>query len=152
MTLTPDQLDFVAKALTVRIATVSPKGVPMVTPLWFGHEGESIYLGTRRDSFHARHLLANPQAVLLFSDQRGRRTRRVLRVRSTAEVGPIGNLARRRLFHVTRRYYLSPKGLWHSLRNIGKFAKMRRYHGERPEVCTIMLTLDSGEWLEQPGA
>jgi nitroimidazol reductase NimA-like FMN-containing flavoprotein (pyridoxamine 5'-phosphate oxidase superfamily) len=66
---------FVDGALTVRLATLSPRGTPLLTPLWFARDGDVIYLGTRRGSPHARHMTRNPRVVLLFGDQGGRRTR-----------------------------------------------------------------------------
>ena len=124
----------------------------MITPLWFGREGEAIYLGTSTDSFHARHMAAAPHIVILFADQNGRRTRRVLRVHATASVGPTARLSLRRKLRLAKRYYLQPKAALHWLRNAHRFANMRRYYTERPNVCTIEVTLDSAEWLEQPGA
>lgn len=150
VSLTPDQLEFVEKALTVRLCTLSPNGVPLITPLWFGRDGDCIYLGTRRDAFHSRHIARNPRVVLLFSDRRGRRTRRVLRVTGTATVEPHERMTPRRQLRMAVRYYLPPVLAWDRLRNWRRWATLGRYHNERPDIATIEIRLNSAEFLEQP--
>jgi len=150
MTLTQDELKFVEGALTVRLCTLSPKGVPLITPLWFGRDGDVLYLGTRRDAFHSRHIERNPRVVLLFSDQRGRRTRRVLRVTGTAALEPKESLTRRRQLRMAVRYYLPPALAWDRLRNWRRWATLGRYHAERPDIATVVIQMESAEFLEQP--
>lgn len=148
--LTREMADAVDAALTVRIATVSKDGVPMVTPLWFCRDGEAIFLGTRAGSFHARHIAANPRVVLLFADRNGRRTRRVLRIAGTAMLAGRETLTPRRKRKMARRYYLQPRAALHWLRNWRKLRNMRRYYAERTDTAIIEVHLDDGEWLEQP--
>lgn len=38
------------RALVVRLATISERGAPLLTPLWFGRDGDVIYIGTRHGS------------------------------------------------------------------------------------------------------
>lgn len=150
MTLTQEELRFVEGALTVRLCTLSAKGVPLITPLWFGRDGDVIYLGTRRDAFHSRHIARDPRVVLLFSDRRGRRTRRVLRVTGTAALEPKESLTRRRWLRMAVRYYLPPALAWDQIRNWRRWATLGRYHAERPDIATVVIQMESAEFLEQP--
>lgn len=150
MSLSKDQQRFIDGALTVRLCTLSANRVPLITPLWFGRDGDVIYLGTRRESFHARHVQVNPAVVLLLGDRHGRRTRRVLRVVGTARVREPDRMTRRRQARMALRYYLRPAAAVHWLSNWRRFASLRRYHAERADVATIEICLDSAEFLEQP--
>lgn len=150
MTLTQEELRFVEGALTVRLCTLSAKGVPLITPLWFGRDGDVIYLGTRRDAFHSRHIARDSRVVLLFSDRRGRRTRRVLRVTGTAALEPKESLTRRRRLRMAVRYYLPPALAWDQIRNWRRWATLGRYHAERPDIATVVIQMESAEFLEQP--
>ena len=150
MTLPSDQMKFIDGALTVRLCTLSSNGVPLVTPLWFARDGDTIYLGTRRHSFHARHMARNPRVVMLFGDRHGRRTRRVLRATGTARLGNPTQMTLRRKLRMVTRYYLPPISAWHWLRNWKKWATLGRYHGERRDVTTVEIRLESAEFLDQP--
>lgn len=152
MSLPAEHLRFIDGALTVRLCTRSARGVPLVTPLWFARDGDTIYMGTNRTSFHARHITGNPGVVLLFSDRHGRRTRRVLRVSGTALVSARDRMTFWRQARMVRRYYLRPAAARHWLRNWRRISWMRRYHAERPDVAVIEINLVSAEFLEQPVA
>lgn len=152
MSIKPEHLRFIDQALTVRLCTISASAVPLITPLWFAREGDTIYLGTRRDSIHARHIQRNPRVVLLLSDRRGRRTRRVLRATGTATVNGPGRMTLRRKVRMAARYYLPPRAAWHWLRNWRKRATLARYHAERQDTATVEIRLESAEFLEQPVA
>lgn len=54
---------FIDGALTVRLATLSKNGAPLLTPLWFARDGDVIYIGTRRGSLHVRNATRNPGAT-----------------------------------------------------------------------------------------
>jgi general stress protein 26 len=150
VSLTREELRFIDGALTVRLCTISANRVPLITPLWFGRDGDTIYLGTRRDSLHARNIQRNPRVLLLFGDERGRRTRHVLRVTATATLAPREALTRRRQFRMATRYYLPPRAAWHWLRNWRKRSLLGRYHAERQDIAAIEIRLESAEFLEQP--
>lgn len=150
MSLPAEHLLFIDRALTVRLCTLSSRGVPLVTPLWFARDGDTIYMGTNRNSFHARHILSNPAVVLLFGDRHGRRTRRVLRVPGTAQVRDRDRMTFGRQARMVQRYYLRPAAALHWLRNWRKWGALRRYHAERTDIATIEIRLDSAEFLEQP--
>ncbi len=150
MTLPSGQLKFIDGALTVRLCTISSNGVPLITPLWFARDGDTIYLGTRRDSYHARHMARNPRVIMLFSDFHGRRTRRVLRAAGSAKLSAHAQMTPRRKLRMVTRYYLPPASAWHWLRNWKKRATLGRYHDERRDVTTVEIHLESAEFLDQP--
>lgn len=150
MSLTPEHLRFVDRALTVRLCTISANAVPLITPLWFARDGDTIYLGTRRDSLHAKHIQRNPRVVLLLSDRRGRRTRQVLRATGTATLAGPHRMTLRRKLRMAARYYLPPRAAWHWLHNWRKRATLGRYHTERQDIATVEIRLESAEFLEQP--
>jgi hypothetical protein len=143
---------FIDRALTVRIATVSAKGTPMVTPLWFGRDGDVVFVGTMRASPLARHIAARPRVVLLFGDRGGRATSRALRVTGSATIRARSALTRARKLQIARRYIIAPGALAHWASNWRKLGARGRYYAERPESCVIELTLDAAEFVRVPHA
>jgi hypothetical protein len=143
---------FVDRALTVRIASVSAKGTPMVTPLWFARDGDVIFVGTRAGSPLTRHVEARPRVVLFFGDRGGRATAPVLRVTGTARLRERSALTLARKLQVARRYIIAPAALAHWLTNWRKLGVRSRYYAERTESCVIEITLGDGEFVDVPRA
>lgn len=141
---------FADGALTVRLATVSRKGTPLLTPLWFARQGDVIYIGTRRGSLHARQAIENPRVVLLFGDRGGKPTRRVLRVVGTARVCDYETMSARRKLRLAWRYFLSGGAVRHWLVNWRKLGVRNRYYAERTDPSMLEITLGDGEFLPQP--
>ena len=141
---------FVDGALTVRLATVSRKGTPLLTPLWFARDGDVIYLGTRRGSPHARNITENPGVVMLFGDRNGKRTRRVLRVAGTARVCDIKGLSGMRKARLAWRYFLAPGAIRHWIANWRKIGVRNRYYAERTDPAMVEITLGEGDFLATP--
>lgn len=54
-----------SQAVVAKIATVSRKGEPRITPIWFGADGNSILMNTFEDSGLVRNLRRNPKCSLL---------------------------------------------------------------------------------------
>lgn len=52
-----------------RIATIQPGGAPHVTPIWFIHEDDSIFVTPRAESAWLEHLRADPRVALAIDDQ-----------------------------------------------------------------------------------
>lgn len=151
MSVSPERVSaFVDRALTVRLATLSKKGTPLLVPLWFGREGDVIYMGTRRGSLHARNAVANPRVVMLFGDRGGRASRRVLRVSGTASVRDIEEMTFRHKLRLAWRYFLRPAALAHWAANWRKLGVRRRYYAERTDPVMLEVTLEGAEFVEQP--
>jgi nitroimidazol reductase NimA-like FMN-containing flavoprotein (pyridoxamine 5'-phosphate oxidase superfamily) len=53
----------------LKIATVSPEGGPLVTPIWFIREGDRIYFTPRQHSEWLAHLRVNPSVALCIDEQ-----------------------------------------------------------------------------------
>lgn len=141
---------FVDAALTVRVATISKRGTPLLIPLWFARDGGVVYIGTRRGSLHARNIAQNPRVVMLFGDRGGRPTRRVLRVTGTARVCDIKDLTFARKLRLAWRYFLQPKALLHWAANWRKIGVRNRYYAERTDPAMLEVTLEEAEFLPQP--
>jgi PPOX class probable F420-dependent enzyme len=59
-----EQVEFLARPLIARLATVRPDGVPYVNPLWFHWDGEYFWIVARRKSAYVDYLRANPRVCL----------------------------------------------------------------------------------------
>ncbi len=142
---------FLGRSILLRIATLSPAGNPDVIPLWFVNFRGRIYMTTRSENPIVRDLLRNPQVVLLFDGDRGRRQGRVLRVSGRATfrtdrctIVPIYALS-------GVRYYLSPGGIANTLKNRHKFGVRTRYYTERAgEGGVIEVVPENAEFLKAP--
>jgi PPOX class probable F420-dependent enzyme len=143
-------LKFVDGALTVRLATISRKGTPLLTPLWFARDGDVIYMGTRRSSPHARHITENPDVVMLFGDRGGKPARGVLRVTGKACVCDIKSLSGLRKARLAWRYFLAPGAIRHWMANWRKIGVRNRYYAERTDPAMVEITLGEGEFLAAP--
>lgn len=152
MSLSDEQRRFLDSALTVRVATLSARGMPLVTPLWFGREGDTIYLGTRASAPHSRNMLANPSVTLLAGDRWGHRTKRVLRLKGTADVRGFDAMTWHRKASLAWRYFLRPAAAADYVRNWRKFRTRRRYYGERTDGVCIEIHVESAEFIAQPVA
>ncbi len=51
-----DLKELLAQPLVAKIATVSAKGEPRITPIWFGDEGDTFLMNTFEDSELVRNL------------------------------------------------------------------------------------------------
>lgn len=151
MSISPTALRrFIDGALTVRVATLSKNGAPLLTPLWFARDDDIIYMGTRRGSLHARHVAENPFVVMLFGDRGGKRTRRVLRVSGTARACDYEAMTLLRKARIAWRYFLRPAALAHWAANWRKIGVRNRYYEERTDPSMLEITLEEGEFVSQP--
>src|SRR2546422_11131416 len=60
---------FLEKPNFAALATVSPKGRPQVTPVWFMLDGEEILMDTSQGRGKLRNLEANPYAAIAVVDK-----------------------------------------------------------------------------------
>ncbi len=142
---------FLRRSRIVRIATLSPAGNPDIIPLWFVVFRRRIYMTTRSQNPTVRDLLRNPEVVLLFDGEGGRRKGRVLRIRGRASF----RTERRTIVPIYAlsavRYYLSPGGIANTLKNRRKFGVRTRYYTERAgEGGVIEVTPETAEFLNNP--
>jgi hypothetical protein len=98
-----------------------------------------------------RDLMLNPEVVLLFDGDRGRRRGRVLRIRGRARFRAERSICVPVYALSALRYYLSPGGMANTIRNRHKFAVRTRYYGERAgEGGVIEVVPETAEFLKNP--
>ena len=141
---------FIKRSMIVRIASLSPKGNADVIPLWFLADRGRIYMATRSENPVARDIMTNPEAGLLFHGERGPRKDRVLRIRGSAAWRTDPALLRRIQIRAAARYYLTPGGMWDTIKSIRKLPVWTRYHQERGGGGLIEVTPETAEFLRAP--
>ena len=60
-----DLKELLAQPLVAKIATVSAKGEPRITPIWFGDEGDTILMNTFESSALVRNLRRDPKCSFM---------------------------------------------------------------------------------------
>ncbi len=120
---------FLAHSMVAQVATLSPKGRPFVTPLWFVVDGGRLYMTTGRDARAARNVVQHSEAVLLFTGEQLGAAGRVLRMRGTVSVHA-GFPRLRILLRFARKYYLTPRGLATELRHARQWRLRQRYYAQ----------------------
>lgn len=105
--------DFLRRSMNVRVATLSSRGTPHITPLRFVYDGRSLYALTRTVTLVARHVRDRPRVVLLFDAEQ--RSGPVLRVRAHAVTRQDPRLTGWIERRAATRYFLRPGGIWNML-------------------------------------
>jgi hypothetical protein len=115
---------FLRRSMVVEVATLSAKGHPFVTPLWFVVDGGALYLTTGPETRAGRNVVGHPQVTLLFHGER-----RVLRMRGTGTCHR-GVPSWRVLLRAAAKYYVGPRALPGELRNASRWTLRWRYYGQ----------------------
>jgi hypothetical protein len=127
--LAPDVRAFVARSMVAHVATLSPRGRPFVTPLWFVDAGGLLYLTAARGTRAARNVAHHPAVTLLFRGEPPGTATRVVRMRATATCRS-GMPPWQVLLRVAAKYYLAPRALAVELRHVGRWALRMRYYAQ----------------------
>lgn len=139
---------YLANSLVVRLATVSPRGAPSLTPIWFVVVDGRLVLATGAATLAARNAAADPRVTVLLDGEAAGPSELVLRLRGTAEVHrgapPLRVFAR-----VARKYYLSRGGLRTELANAGRWRLRLRYYAQS-EAAWIAITPTDAELVPVP--
>lgn len=146
----PQVRAFIARSMIARVAVLSPKGIPFMTPLWFVYHRGTIHMPTGSHSLVARYLSANPSVILLFDAERGASGNHVLRLRGKASVRH--GVAWPVILRTVGKYLLSSlsRGLVPYVR---KFALIRQYYAQNPGgAVTIEVVPEETEFLARPAA
>lgn len=127
--MTPEVRAFLADSLVAQVATVSPKGRPFMTPLWFVVDGGALYVTTGPETWAARNVAAHPACTLLFSGEHGARRDRALRLRgrATRHRGLPGWSV---LLRIAAKYYVAPAALPTELGHATKWGLRARYYAQ----------------------
>lgn len=125
-----DAAAFLAASMVAQVATLSAKGNPFVTPLWFvSDETGTLYVTTGMQSRAGRNVVVNPAVVLLFTGERWPQAKGVLRMDGTASCRA-GFPPARILARIAWKYYLGPGALRSELRNLPRWRLRLRYYGQ----------------------
>jgi uncharacterized pyridoxamine 5'-phosphate oxidase family protein len=125
----PLVVDFLRGSMVALVATVSAKGHPFMTPLWFVVDGGVLYLTTGTATWVARNVAHQPEVALLLTGERLTPSGETLRLRGTATVQP-GLPPWRVLLRIAAKYYVAPGGLTVELSNATRWGLRARYYAQ----------------------
>jgi hypothetical protein len=141
---------FLRDSMVAQVATLSAKGRPFATPLWFVVDRGALYVTTGPGSWAGRNVTANPEVVLLFGGERGAGSDGVLRLRGTATCHH-GLPGWRVLLRIAVKYYVSPGALRVEMRNARRWNLRQLYYGPlKGRVGYIRMVPIAGELLRRP--
>jgi PPOX class probable F420-dependent enzyme len=86
MTTFPESHHDLLEADVATLATITPRGTPQQTAVWFLHEGGKLALSLNTSRLKTKNLMKRPQCSLLILDLAV--PQRYLEVRGTAELEP----------------------------------------------------------------
>ena len=146
----PEVQRFLRQSIVVQLATLSPKGRPFVTPLWFVAHGGALYITTGPQSRAGRNIAHHPDVALLFRGDRGADPDRFLRMRGEATCHP-GLPSWPVLLRIAAKYYAAPGALASELRNARKWRLRRLYYGQVKGGFGYLRVVPTGaEFLPRP--
>ncbi|HVN87476.1 MAG TPA: pyridoxamine 5'-phosphate oxidase family protein [Candidatus Binatia bacterium] len=120
---------FLQRSLIVQVATLSPKGRPFVTPLWFVVHRGVIYITTGAATRAGKNITHHPEVALLFGAEPAGQQKQVLRIKGTAACHP-GLPPWGVLLRIAAKYYLAPRAAYAELRNANKWRLRQHYYGQ----------------------
>lgn len=120
---------FLERSLVAQVATLSPKGRPFLTPLWFVVDRGVLYITTGPGTRAGKNVTCHPEMAMLFRGERNQRATQVLRLRGTATCH-FGLPAWRVLLRIAAKYYASPRALRVELPNARRWRLRRLYYGQ----------------------
>lgn len=120
---------FLRDSMVVLVTTVSPKGRPFATPLWFVVDDGILYVTTGTATRAARNISAGSAVTLLVTGEHGRHGRHALRLRGTATIHA-GLPSWRILVRIAAKYYVAPRAMVTELTNVAKWRLRARYYAQ----------------------
>lgn len=148
MTLDPDAWDFARRCPIALVATLSPRGAPFATPLWFVERGGRLCCATSATSVTVRNVEAGGETAMLLYPARAGTEGRGLRLRGSALVQrgipPIGVV-----LAMLRKYYAAPEGLAVELAHPRLWPLRLRYYAQESPAL-LAFTPVSAEWAALP--
>jgi predicted pyridoxine 5'-phosphate oxidase superfamily flavin-nucleotide-binding protein len=121
--------DFLRGSMVALVGTVSAKGRPFLTPLWFVADGGALYLTTGTATWAARNVAQQPEVTLLLTGERLTRAGEALRLRGVATIQP-GLPPWRVLLRIAAKYYAAPAALVVELSNAARWGLRARYYAQ----------------------
>jgi uncharacterized pyridoxamine 5'-phosphate oxidase family protein len=146
----PVVVDFLRDSMVALVATVSSRGRPFMTPLWFVVDGGTLYLTTGTATWAARNVVQQPEVALLLTGESSTRRDEALRLRGTATVQP-GLPPWRVLLRIAAKYYVAPGGLAVELANATRWGLRARYYAQvKGGAGYLRVVPTGGELLPRP--
>lgn len=108
---------YLANSLVMRLATVSGRGAPSLTPIWFVAVDGHLVSSTGATTVAARNIGAEPRVTVLLDGE------------AAGRLPPLGVVARFGL-----KYYLSRGGLRGELSHANKWRLRTRYYAQSDAV------------------
>ena len=121
-----------ASSMVARVATLSPEGAPLLTPLWFVAMSGKLWFVTHRPSLVVRNLEALSRVSLLFEENIAQLPR-LLRITGQATVHQRGPSASH-LLRLAFKYHLSPRAVWHEVRHVDRWRLRSALHSQGSPV------------------
>ena len=126
----PEVREFLAHSMVLRLASLSPKGQPLVRCLWFVCQHGRMFMFTASVTPTGRSISVHPDVTMLFDGERGLGSGRLLRVRGRAVYRRERGIVARVLLGLARKYFLTPPGLRNMLAHARRVpAAIRFYAG-----------------------
>jgi len=158
----PEVREFLARSMILRLAALSPTGLPNVRCLWFVSQRGRIYIFTGETNPTSRGISAHADVALLFDGERGWRSSRLLRVRGRAVFRRESAITGRVMLGLARKYFLTRPGLRNLLAHARTvpvtvrfyaegWAKVRKETGKPPTMILEVLP-ESFEFLPRSPA
>ncbi len=126
----PEVRELLARSMVLRMASLSPKGQPLIRCLWFVCQQGRIYMFTTELAPTGRSISVHPDVTLLFDGERGPRSSRLLRVRGHAVYRRESRIVVRVLLGLARKYFLAPPGLRNLLAHARTVPLAVRFYAE----------------------
>ena len=142
--------DFLRGSMVALVATVSARGRPFVTPLWFVVDGGILYLTTGTATWAARNVARQPEVALLLTGERLTRPGEALRLHGKATI-QAGLPPWRVLLRIAAKYYAAPAALAVELSNATKWGLRARYYAQvKGGAGYLRVVPTEGDLLRRP--
>jgi PPOX class probable F420-dependent enzyme len=102
--------EFLEEPLIARMATVDGKGQPHVVPVWYGWDGQSIWISSFSNTRKVNELKSNPKISVSIDASINGRTKAVILEGEVELVSEPGDFLRKQ-FHWIYERYLGEKGV-----------------------------------------
>ena len=133
---------YLAKSMVMRLATLSRRGAPSLTPIWFVVVGGRLIASTAAATVAARNIAVDSRVSVLLDAEAAGTSDFVMRLHGRAEVHPglppVGALARMAL-----KYYVSPRGVRTELAHAQQWRLRGRYYASAEAVWLAIEPTDA---------
>ena len=127
----PEVREFLAHSMVLRLASLSPKGQPLLRCLWFVCQQGRMFMFTASVTPTGRSISVHPDVTMLFDGERGPGSGRLLRVRGRAVYRRERGIVAVVLLGLARKYLLTFPGLRNMLAHARRVpAAIRFYAGQ----------------------